>query len=1191
MYLKSIEIHGFKSFANKLVFQFQKGITAIVGPNGSGKSNVGDAVRWVLGEQSAKQLRGSKMEDIIFAGTELRKPQGFAYVAITFDNSDHKLPTSYEEVTVARRVYRSGESEYLMNGTNCRLRDVQELFLDTGIGKEGYSIIGQGQIDKILNGKPEERRELFDEAAGIVKYKKRKAAAEKNLEAERQNLERINDILSELEKQVGPLKTQAEKAREFLRFREELKQFDVNLFLSEFEMLQREEEKLGKNVTIVTKDYEDRNAQFERVKEEYAQLERQLEQKEIVLEQNKSIIYEKRIHQEQLEGSIKVCHEQILAAKQNDEHYQERVQSVHNDMEKKRSELEKCLQERETLDSQMKEIQQNKEGMSVSLSGFRQEIEQIGNEIDQHNSTILECLNQNASLKAQREKYNTMYSQSGIRKAELTQKILKSKTDEALCEEVLKREEKAFQSVTELIDEKKQRLEELTQKQQQDGRELQQLRQTDSQRQQEFHREQSKLEALKNLTERYDGYGQSIRRVMEQKERNPGIIGVVADIIKVKKEYETAMEIALGGSIQNIVTDNENTAKSLIQFLKKNKYGRATFLPLTAVGKRGSFQKQAALKEEGVLGLASGLVEAEERFSGLVDYLLGRILVVDHIDHAIAVAKKYQNSIRIVTLEGELLNPGGSMSGGAYKNSSNLLSRRREMEDGEAKLKELQEEWQKVKVRMEQLQKASQQRNMEKTNLQEELQQLFLEQNTAKIKYEQAKADSEAITQGYELIHQESADIEREFADLKNKIAEIDEKMKQIDVQNQESENQIALCNQALEKKKQEEETAREKMAGVSAEVSAFEQKQEFAKLNETRISSELQSLEEEYQRLQENAKDSMSQVSNKEQEILTLKQQLEQDIKKIEEITEYVEKLTADKEATSSAHKERMRQREELSEDLGKMDKEIFRLNSQKEKLEEQKENQSNYMWEEYELTYNTALELKTDIQMELSAMRKNITEIKTKIKALGDVNVNAIEDYRNVSQRYELLHTQHEDLIRSEEVLMGIVEELDVEMRKQFEEKFAQIKVQFDKVFKELFGGGKGNIELVEGEDILEAGISIIAQPPGKKLQNMMQMSGGEKALTAISLLFAIQNLKPSPFCLLDEIEAALDDSNVKRYAQYLHKLTKDTQFIVITHRRGTMAAADVMYGITMQEKGVSTMVSVNLIEDQLDQMEKAE
>lgn len=1189
MYLKSIEIHGFKSFANKMIFEFKKGITAIVGPNGSGKSNVGDAVRWVLGEQSAKQLRGSKMEDIIFAGTELRKPQGFAYVAITFNNSDHKLPTSYEEVTVARRVYRSGESEYLMNGSNCRLRDIQELFLDTGIGKEGYSIIGQGQIDKILNGKPEERRELFDEAAGIVKYKKRKATAEKNLEIERQNLCRIEDILSELEKQVEPLKKQSETAREYLNLREELKKIDVNMFLSEYKILHKDITEAEGNLEIVSSDLEVNQKKFQEAKEEYERVEHQLEQKNIVLEQNRNQIAEKKIKKEQLEGEVKVCREQVLSVRQNEEHYKERLQSISKDIEKRQEENNQYTEEEKGLFQGIQDMEEKKSAVESRLGTCRQEMQSIGTQIDECNHEIINSLNKNSNIKAKLEKYTTMLEQRNVKKAELTQRILKSKTEESICINILTTEEKNLQEFAKEITKQKDQEDILTEKQTNITQQLEKLRESMNQQQQNFHREKSRIEALRNMTERYDGYGQSIRRVMEQKEKYPGIIGVVADIIKVKKEYETAIEIALGGSIQNIVTDNENTAKNLIGFLKKNRFGRATFLPLSTVGTRSINKNMEVLKEEGVLGFANSLITVEDRFHGLAEYLLGRIVVIDHIDHGIAVSRKYKNNLRIVTLEGELLSPGGSMSGGAFKNTSNLLSRHREIEDSEKSLQKLEKQLENDRKQFQDKQQEQMEIQKRLQNIRDKLQELYLRQNTAKLKYDQAKEESENIELQYRLIHKENSSMEGEAQQLNQTIKELQEQINENIKVSNKMEEQIENYNKELEEKKKEEEHLREKVSQAAIEFSSIENKKEYLKLNKERVENEIQGLSKEYANIEQSLENWKNQILTKEQDIVSYKEELEVIESEIKDLTDYVEKLSAEKEETTQSNKKLLELREEISALLGNLDKELFRLKNHKEKIEEQLESRINYMWEEYELTYNSASSLQMDLGMEHSEMKKLIAELKGRMKALGNVNVNAIEDYRNVSQRYELLHTQHEDLIHSEEVLKGIVEELDMEMRKQFEEKFAQIKEQFDIVFKELFGGGKGNIEIAEDEDILEAGITIIAQPPGKKLQNMMQMSGGEKALTAISLLFAIQNLKPSPFCLLDEIEAALDDSNVKRYAQYLHKLTKDTQFIVITHRRGTMAAADILYGITMQEKGVSTLVSVSLIEDQLDEMEK--
>jgi len=1185
MYLKSIEVHGFKSFAHKLVFEFHNGITAIVGPNGSGKSNVADAVRWVLGEQSAKQLRGSKMEDVIFSGTELRRPQGFAYVAITLDNSDHKLATSYEEVTVARRVYRSGESEYLLNGTSCRLRDVQELFLDTGIGKEGYSIIGQGQIDKILSGKPEERRELFDEAAGIVKYKKRKATAEKNLESEHQNLCRINDILNVIETQIVPLEKQSLVAKDYLGLRDELKQLDVTMFLLEYDRIHSGLEEVNAKITIAEKDLEDSRTNYEATKEEYEKLERTMAEKNALLDEKKNASSESKINKEKLEGDIKVLNEQIIATKQNSEHYKERVASVEADI-KNKSQLLKEYQEKQALmkdglDGIFEEQQKEEE----SLATLQDHIEEVRKNIETFNAEIIDSLNESATIKSRLQRFETILEQSNIKKVELNQRLLKNKSNELTFDENMEREKEALLSISDKIRVLQSNNEEF-EKDKIALKENQVRIQTEkNELSQSYHREQSRLDSLKNITERYDGYGQSIKRVMEQKDKNAGIIGVVADIIKVEKSYEVAIETALGGSIQNIVTDNEGTAKNLIGYLKQNKFGRATFLPLTTISNRGSFQTMDVLKEEGVIGLASSLVKAEKKFDGLVEYLLGKVLVVDHIDHAIIISKKYHQSLRMVTIEGDLISPGGSMSGGAYKNSSNLLSRRREMEDLQVKIDELSNQ---IKILGENENK----NRIESDTLQamleenkEKLHDLFIRQNTVKMKYDQVMLEKDNNRLLLDEIAKENAGIEGQASELKEDIHKLKDALRINEEKARENEAKIETSNKSMEELKETEAIQRKKVEELKLSYSTKEQSGQFVIENMDRIQSEIKTLSVDLEELLDSMLDGNTQVLDKEEDINSLKDTVKEFEELIHSLDTEIATISEEKEAIDKNHKAFFSKREELSNRINELDKEVFRLSNQKEKFAEQLETQMNYMWDEYELTYSKAYSLKQETDLTYPQMKKMVGELKNKIRALGDVNVNAIEDYKNMSERYTLLKTQHDDLIESEELLRKIIDELDEEMRKQFAVKFDEIRNQFDVVFKEMFGGGKGTIELVEDEDILEAGIRIIAQPPGKKLQNMMQLSGGEKALTAISLLFAIQNLKPSPFCLLDEIEAALDDSNVSRYAKYLHKLTKDTQFIVITHRRGTMAAADRLYGITMQEKGVSTLVSVNLLEEDLE------
>ena len=691
---------------------------------------------------------------------------------------------------------------------------------------------------------------------------------------------------------------------------------------------------------------------------------------------------------------------------------------------------------------------------------------------------------------------------------------------------------------------------------------------------------------MRNITERYDGYGNSIRRVMEQKDRVSGIRGVVADLIQVNKEYEIAIETALGGSIQNIVTDNEQTAKRMIEYLKKNRFGRATFLPLNSINTRGEFSQKDALKEAGVIGLASDLVTTEKEYTGLTRYLLGRVLVVDQIDHAIAIAKKYHHSLRMVTIEGESLSPGGSMTGGAFKNNSNLLGRRREIEELEGKVAAQKEEVSRLAASMEENRHNRNQLREQISQLQEQLRSKYVAQNTAKMNLVQLNDKEQEIRDGYERIRLDQEQIRRQISEIKQDHDKIDEELKASRQDEKELETYIETRQKELEEWKNEESSVQRKLEDLRLEASTTQQKESFASENLSRLISEIQGLVQEKQTILETLKQGNQEMENKRRSVEELKEAVSGFGGQEEADRQQLENWQKEKDLKNTSHKAFFEKRDYLSGQISLLDKECFRLKSQMEKLEESREAQISYMWEEYEITPNNALQYRKEEYTDLKEMKKQITQLKDEIRKLGSVNVNAIEDYKNLQERHAFLSGQYEDLKKAEAQLENIIRELDEGMRQQFSEKFRDIQREFDKAFKELFGGGKGTLELEEDVDILEAGIKIISQPPGKKLQNMMQLSGGEKALTAIALLFAIQNLKPSPFCLLDEIEAALDDSNVGRFAGYLQKLTKNTQFIIITHRRGTMNAADRLYGITMQEKGVSTLVSVDLVENQLTQ-----
>lgn len=1185
MYLKSIEVQGFKSFANKITFEFHNGITGIVGPNGSGKSNVGDAVRWVLGEQSAKQLRGGNMQDVIFSGTETRKPLGFAYVAITLDNSDHKLPIDYQEVTIARRLYRSGESEYLLNGTSCRLKDVNELFYDTGIGKEGYSIIGQGQIDKILSGKPEERRELFDEAAGIVKFKRRKNTAIKKLEEEQQNLTRVNDILSELTRQLAPLEKQAETAKVYLKKKEALKQLDIQMFLVEMARIREQLKAVEEKYEIAQSDLEETCKSFDVTKTEYENLEKELETLEEEIQKSREQSTQKTLEKQNLENQIHLLQEQIHSAKQNETQYQERTLALEGDIDKRKKEEQGYLEEKSQLEEKAAEFSKVQSQAQEAFKAIAIEIHNLEEAIESGKNEIIEILNQRASIKGKLQRYDTMMEQISIRKVALNQRNLTLRSEAAqldASEEQYKVQKQEIEETIEKLIRQGNRCEDQIKKYQAEiSRATQQLENEKT----AYHREASRLESLKNITERYDGYGNSIRRVMEQKKNVSGIKGVVADLLKVEKNYETAIETALGGSIQNIVTDNENTAKGMIEFLKKNKYGRATFLPLTSMKNKKTFNNPAALKEPGVIGVASDLVQVEAEYEGLANYLLGRTLVVDHIDHGIAIAKKYQYTIRMVTIEGESLNPGGSLTGGAFKNNSNLLGRRREIDELHGNVEKLKLNIEKLQTALEEYRNKRNHFRDEAARMQESLQEQYIQENTVQMNLNSMSDKRAEIKQGYENLKRESAELEKQAKEIEENSQSIQLEMEASARQEAELEKSINEKQEELESKKKQETDISKELEKSQLEGAGITSRKGFIQENLRRIKEELENLTNQKETLFAGMEEGKAEALKKEADIEKIRQEIALAAKEEEEDKEKLQEALSQKEKMTQEHKAFFSKRDELSAKMNLLDKESYRLLGQKEKLEENQETQVNYMWEEYEITYSQALIDMPDELQERAEIKSAISNMRSEIRQLGNVNVNAIEEYKELSERHTFMKTQHDDLVQAEETLQGIINELDTGMRRQFEEKFGQIRVEFDKAFKELFGGGKGTLELDEEEDILEAGIRIISQPPGKKLQNMMQLSGGEKALTAIALLFAIQNLKPSPFCLLDEIEAALDDSNVTRYAKYLHKLTKNTQFIIITHRRGTMTAADRLYGITMQEKGVSTLVSVDLIENDLD------
>jgi len=1185
MHLKSIELYGFKSFANKMVFEFDEGITGIVGPNGSGKSNIADAVRWVLGEQSAKQLRSSRMQDVIFAGTEARKPLGYSQVDLTIDNHDKKIPIDYLEVTVSRRVYRSGEGEYFINGAPCRMRDIQELFMDTGVGQEGYSIIGQGQIDKILSNKPDERRALFDEAVGIVKFKKRKKHAEKQLETEKQNLYRISDIITELEGQKEVLTDQAEKAKIYLNKKEDLKINEVTLFVTELDEINKKLEALSEKdktakeqIHAVRKIYEVgkiKHTDYNKIIEE---LEKEIE---TIVEQSGAL----NLQKEKKESDISLTKEQIHHLNENNQRLEK----------EKKEAIEKKNQRQATLENYQEEIAtllEESRKSEVSLTQQEEAIREINEAIEKEEvavgdiqSNMIERLNEISTIKTQMQRFTTMAENAYSRKESIIAKklILESSIDE--LREQLMLAQQVKEHLSKRATTLKERQKNIRLIQLEEAKLLEKTQKERKEKTNNLQMQTSKYKALGEIVDHYEGYNYSIRKVMSLKKEmkySGKIKGVVADVLKVSKTYERAIEIALGGTYQNIIVEDEATAKSLIGYLKTNKYGRATFLPLTNI--RATSKNRLQIKKEaGVIGYGHEVVQTEEEYSQVMAYLLGRTLVVKDLDTATRLARKYKNNLRIVTLEGDLVNPGGSLTGGAYKNNkTQFLARKRELDILKQAIEVSKKNLLGIDTSYQELLYKKEQQIKEIDSLRERLQSMEIDLNGQSMTLHQLKSDLLKGTKELEAIKMEEEQLASQGGDIASEISNLTASLKENEVNKEDAEVTVKSLMAKTIGLKEEKDQLIEKMTQLRmASVTVIEQKNH-ANSNVVRMKEEIATMEAQINLYE-------TEISKNEKEITGKAEQVEAHKKVIEDYNELVQDSLGKREALTTKRHALVKEQEVLykeqevsNEQMTLLEKERIRLENQINKAEEAKDNHITYMWQEYEVTYNNAASYFDKNLKSITIMKEQIRQMKNEIKQLGDVNVNAIEEYKQVLERYTFLTEQKSDLVEAEEKLRGMITELEMHMQEQFIEQFKAINLRFQQVFKELFGGGKAFLELADEEEILNAGIHISAQPPGKKLQNMMLLSGGERAFTAIALLFAIQSLKPSPFCVLDEIEAALDDANVERFAKYLQKLSKATQFIIITHRRGTMEVSDALYGITMEEKGISAQVSVKLVED---------
>lgn len=1179
MYLKRLELQGFKSFANKTVLEFKKGITAVIGPNGSGKSNISDAIRWVLGEQSMKSLRGTKSEDIIFSGTQSRKSLGYAEVSMIIDNSDDSLPIEFTEVTVTRRLYRTGESGYFINKTPCKLKDIYELFMDTGIGKDGYSIIGQGKIDEILSNKSEDRRHIFEEAAGIVKYRTRRQESEKKLEQTKVNLIRINDILTEIESNIEPLRVQSEKAKRFLELKEELKKIEVGLYVYRIDSLKEKLEELKNNKEIFDTQKIDEEAKLNKMQELKEELKSQVDSISEQLDKLQTLGFESQNSIEKINSNINVSNEKIANNIENKNRLEseitistQNISEMEDDKKNREIKKENLLKNKEKFSKELENKEQELAKLTEKLGDKELEIEEKKKKIEkltedkyEKQNLITEkdtnCKNdENRKSQIDKELWKTISELDEKRDSrnELNKKLIvletKRNEDKSKLEKIQKEkqviDEKTVEyedKIANLIDEKRMKT--------------------------------SKYNFLVETEKEKEGYVRSVKELLIACESNVslkrGIHGVLANLIQTEDKYSTAIEMALGPALQNIVTENEHDAKKMIEYLRNNNLGRASFLPIATI--QGNKVNKYS-KVDGVVGIASELVKYERKYEGIINNLLGRTVITEDIESAINLAKANKYAFRIVTLEGDIINASGAMTGGSTaKKTFNLLGRTAEIKKLAKDIENIDKKLEKIVMEKESFLKQNEDIINTITMLTEELQKSevsFAAQN------EKVKAADDEISK-----------IENSKTKLENEKVSLDEEIKII------NEDKV-LINTEIEKMTLEIEELT-KVVNSFAEDNKENQKYiddlnfdiTNLKISVSSFDESNSSIEEMMARIDEDIQNEKKEIENKKKEILEINNKNKELTETIEEFKKAIDKINEEVKNSSGKIEELKKSRNEKNTKLNDYEKDIssqfeviqnikeqlIKVDLKLTNLDQDIAEKINELWEEYEITPNNAKDYPRPENVQET--QKNVNKIHEEIKELGSVNVDAIEEYKKTKERYETMNEQRLDLENTMAKLRDIIQEMTQNMKKQFIDKFKLINKNFNEVFKELFGGGKAELVLEDEDNILECGIDIRVQPTGKNLQNMMLLSGGERALTAIALLFAILQINPAPFCILDEIEAALDDVNVYRYAEFLKKFSTKTQFLIITHRKGTMEAANAVYGVTMEESGISKLLSISL------------
>ena len=1185
MRLNKLEINGFKSFAKKTEICFEPGVTAVVGPNGCGKSNISDAVRWVLGEQSARALRGAKMEDVIFNGTEQRKPLSFCEVALSFDNSDGALPTDYSEVTVTRRVYRSGDSEYLLNGGGCRLKDIQELFRDTGIGKEGYSIISQGKVEEILSNKSGDRRAAFEEAAGVMRYRVRKEEAERKLENTKKNLIRLEDIREELESQIGPLQEQSDTAREFLKFRDELKEIEINVFLYQYDRLSER-----------IKDLENTMAQLDQETQEDAERENVLnaacaeaEKKNNSINAELSELQNKLLELtsgvESNTGEANVLHEKIANLQNEKRRLQEQLFE-------NREKHKQILSELASFDDTSLEKQKTKQTVSEELEGLLGELKELSpliketeDKLDAQKQSLIDAMNRISDARSQSSRLEAIKGTMNDRLKAISEeeeevrdegKKLHDEFSDAdgylkiLQNDYSERERKHNEAVS-ALNETNQRIKEAERKQ----NEMARTREAAL----------TRIKVLEEMKQAHEGYYASVRNVLTDAatslELKKRIIGVVAELVHVPKEYEIAVEMSLGSALQNIVTPNENDAKYVIEYLRSRQYGRATMLPVSAMRPRLlTPQERNYCKVNGFIGIASELASFDEKYRNIFENLLGRTVIVNDLDAGIAINRQAHGAFRIATVKGDIINPGGSMTGGSsQKREFSLIGRTREIGELQSKLKEIEENSRNLQKETERRTQELMQANRLVEESSRELHTNDVELATQREKVEIVKKYVDENLAQLEKLNNERSQIHDNLEDIEKQGREAEADREGLEQGNAATQDDIKKTQAELSELRNKLEEKNDRATELKVRLEGIEKELHAEQNNIARMNREAEQYAANADKDGLASEQTEKQIEEIRNSLSKLDGRIDVERKDIDLLKEQIQSMENERDEHNASLSEMRIRREDISTGLADRRERRHRCELNQSKAQMELANMQDRIWEDYELTYENALPMRRQIAVTASHIR--IDELKQAIRELGDVNVSSIEDYKNVKERFDTLNAQIIDLTQAENDLQSLIEDLLSTMESEFKKQFAVIQENFSVAFGELFGGGRAELLLSDKSDILNCDIDIIAQPPGKKLQMLSLLSGGERALTAIALIFAILKLKPTAFCILDEIESALDEVNVSNFANYVKRYSADTQFILITHRKGSMEVSDSIYGVSMEERGISRVLSVRFSE----------